>query len=61
MAFSIKIHKNKNQTNLKNGPFMIRNLLVSLPETKRILKILLSGIDKLKNKRGNNERSHPLQ
>jgi hypothetical protein len=48
MAFSIKILKYKKQDKFENGPFMIRNLLVSLPEWKRILKILTVGIEKLK-------------
>jgi hypothetical protein len=43
-----------------NGPFMIRKLLVFLPESKTIFKILPECIEKSKTKRGDNERTHPV-
>jgi hypothetical protein len=56
--FPLKSPEIENQTNLKNGPFRILKLLVLLPETKIIFKILSVGTEKLKNKRGDNERAH---
>jgi hypothetical protein len=60
MAFPIQIPKNQKQEKSEKWPFMIRKLLVFLPESKMIFKILPAGIEKSKNKRGDSERTHPV-
>jgi hypothetical protein len=56
---SLKSPKLKKWMILKTDRFLILKSLVSLLESKTIFEIHSVGQEKFKNKRGDNERTHP--